>query len=47
MPKYKVVDLREGLMGGKMSGDELEKILNEHGSKATATTTRMFRVPAR
>jgi predicted ABC-type sugar transport system permease subunit len=27
---YKVVELREGLMGGKMSGDKLEKILNEH-----------------
>jgi hypothetical protein len=33
MPQYKVVELREGLMGGKMSGDKLEKILNEHGSK--------------
>jgi hypothetical protein len=33
MPQYKVVELREGLMGGKMSGDKLEKMLNEHGSK--------------
>lgn len=28
--EYKVVELREGLMGGKMSGDKLERILNEH-----------------
>jgi hypothetical protein len=28
--QYKVVELREGLMGGKMSGDKLEKVLNEH-----------------
>jgi hypothetical protein len=27
--EYKVVELREGLMGGKMSGDKLEKVLNE------------------
>lgn len=33
MPQYKVVELREGLMGGKMSGDKLEKMLNEHGAK--------------
>ena len=33
MPEYKVVELREGLIGGKMSGDKLEKLLNEHGSK--------------
>jgi hypothetical protein len=30
--EYKVVELREGLLGGKMSGDKLEKILNEHAS---------------
>ncbi|MBW3548673.1 MAG: DUF4177 domain-containing protein [Actinobacteria bacterium] len=29
--EYKVVELREGMMGGKMSGDKLEKVLNEHG----------------
>jgi hypothetical protein len=29
--EYRVVELREGLMGGKMSGDKLEKVLNEHG----------------
>ena len=28
--EYKVVELREGLMGGKMSGDKLEDVLNEH-----------------
>ncbi len=33
MPQYKVVELREGLIGGKMSGDKLEKVLNEHGAK--------------
>jgi hypothetical protein len=27
--EYKVVEIREGLMGGKMSGDKLEKTLNE------------------
>jgi Domain of unknown function (DUF4177) len=30
--EYKVVQLREGMIGGKMSGDKLEKILNEHAS---------------
>ncbi len=29
--EYKVVELREGIIGGKMSGDKLEKVLNEHG----------------
>jgi hypothetical protein len=29
--EYKVVELREGMVGGKMSGDKLEKVLNEHG----------------
>ena len=28
--EYRVVELREGLIGGKMSGDKLEKVLNEH-----------------
>jgi hypothetical protein len=27
--QYKVVELREGLVGGKMSGEKLEKVLNE------------------
>ncbi len=30
--EYKVVELREGMIGGKMSGDKLEKVLNEHAS---------------
>jgi hypothetical protein len=29
--EYKVVELREGIVGGKMSGDKLEKVLNDHG----------------
>ena len=29
--EYKVVELREGMVGGKMSGDKLETTLNEHG----------------
>ncbi len=28
--EYKVVEVREKLLGGKLSGDKLEKILNEH-----------------
>lgn len=28
--EYKVVELREGMLGGKMSGDKLEKVLNDH-----------------
>jgi xanthine/CO dehydrogenase XdhC/CoxF family maturation factor len=28
--EYRVVELREGLVGGKMSGGKLEKVLNEH-----------------
>ena len=28
--EYAVVELREGMIGGKMSGEKLEKILNEH-----------------
>jgi hypothetical protein len=28
--EYKVLELREGLLGGKMSGDKLERILNDH-----------------
>ncbi|HEX2075288.1 MAG TPA: DUF4177 domain-containing protein [Geodermatophilus sp.] len=31
--EYKVVELREGLIGGKMSGGKLEKVLNEHASE--------------
>lgn len=28
--EYKVAQLREGMIGGKMSPDKLEKVLNEH-----------------
>jgi len=28
--EYKVLELREKMIGGKMSGDKLERILNEH-----------------
>ena len=31
--EYKVVEIREKMMGGKMSGDKLEKVLNEYGQK--------------
>ena len=31
--EYKVVELQEGLIGGKMSGDKLEKTLNDHARK--------------
>lgn len=31
--EYKVVELREGLMGGKMSGDKLERVLNDHAGQ--------------
>ena len=28
--EYKVLEVREGLIGGAISGDKLEKLLNEH-----------------
>ena len=28
--EYTVAELRERMIGGKMSGDKLEKVLNEH-----------------
>jgi Domain of unknown function (DUF4177) len=28
--EYKVEELREGMIGGKMSGDKLEKVLNDN-----------------
>jgi hypothetical protein len=31
--EYKVLELREKLFGGKMSGDKLERILNEHAGR--------------
>lgn len=30
MYEYKVVELREGMLGGKMSGSKLERVLNDH-----------------
>jgi hypothetical protein len=30
---YKVVELREKMMGGKMSGERLESVLNEHAAQ--------------
>ncbi|MFZ2178919.1 MAG: DUF4177 domain-containing protein, partial [Rhodococcus sp. (in: high G+C Gram-positive bacteria)] len=30
---YKVVEVREKMLGGKMSGDKLEKVLNEHAQQ--------------
>lgn len=30
---YKVVEIREKMIGGKMSGDKLERLLNDHGSQ--------------
>ena len=30
---YKVVELREKMLGGKMSGDKLEELLNEHAAQ--------------
>ncbi|SEP53476.1 DUF4177 domain-containing protein [Amycolatopsis saalfeldensis] len=30
---YKVVEVREKMIGGKMSGDKLEKLLNEHAAQ--------------
>lgn len=31
--EYKVLELREGLLGGKLSGDKLERILNDHAAE--------------
>jgi predicted ABC-type sugar transport system permease subunit len=31
--EYKVAELREGMVGGKMSGSKLEKVLNEHAGE--------------
>jgi hypothetical protein len=33
MYEYKVVELREKMIGGKMSGGKLEKLLNEYGAE--------------
>ena len=32
--EYKVEELREGMIGGKMSGGKLERVLNEHARRA-------------
>lgn len=31
--QYKVVELREKWLGGKMSGEKLENVLNEHAAE--------------
>ena len=31
MYEYKVVEIREKMLGGKMSGSKLEQLLNENG----------------
>ncbi len=31
--EYRVVELREGMIGGKMSGEKLEKVLNEQAAE--------------
>ena len=31
--EYKVVEVREKMIGGKMSGGKLEKLLNDHASQ--------------
>jgi hypothetical protein len=31
--EYKVVELREKMLGGKLSGDKLQKLLNEHATQ--------------
>ena len=31
--EYTVVEIREGMVGGKMSGDKLEKTLNHHAGQ--------------
>ena len=33
MYEYTVVELREGMIGSKMSGNKLESTLNEHAAK--------------
>lgn len=31
--EYTVAQLREGMIGGKMSGEKLQKVLNEHAQQ--------------
>lgn len=33
MYEYRVVELREKMIGGKMSGDKLQKVLNDNAQK--------------
>jgi hypothetical protein len=33
MYEYKVLELREGMFGGKMSGGKLETVLNDHAQQ--------------
>ncbi|WP_202800464.1 DUF4177 domain-containing protein [Rhodococcus jostii] len=33
MYSYKVVEIREKMIGGKMSGDKLERLLNQHAQQ--------------
>lgn len=33
MYEYKVVELREKMLGGKISGDKLEDVLNDHAKQ--------------
>lgn len=33
MYSYKVVELREKMFGGKMSGEHIERVLNEHAQQ--------------
>ena len=43
--EYKVLELREKTIGGKMSGEKLEKLLNEHAAQGwqlrTITSTEV------
>jgi hypothetical protein len=38
--EYKVEEIREGMLGGKMSGDKLEKVLNEYAGKGSRRSPR-------
>jgi hypothetical protein len=31
--EYQVIEIRESMIGGKMSGEKLQKLLNEHGQQ--------------
>ena len=35
--EYKVAEIRERMMGGKMSGGQLEKLLNEHAAQGRSS----------